>query len=261
MFFLKGKTKQLSQGGTGCDEVGTCIYNFFKDHCVGKNFLFYTDNCSAQNKNKYLLSLYHYAIKVLGVVSITHKYLVVGHTQNQGDSAHSTIEREKTQILKNGSIFVPTQRKSVIQCAKKTETPYAVHELNFSDILDLKDLVTQFGKNFTVNNDGDRVVWNDIKKIFMQASSPYLIFYNDTYDQNATMKCLNVRNKMRGRGGVNVELNLRYKYHQQPKILTLKKKDLLALRLKCIPRVYRDYYSSLEAGDNHIEPDEHNENY
>lgn len=125
-------------------------------------------------------------------------------------------------------MYVPTQWKSVIQCAKKTGTPYAVHELDFSDILDLKNLVTQFGKNFTVNKDGARVVWNDIKKIFIQASSPYLIFYNDTYDQNATMKCLNMRNKMRGRGGVNVELNLRYKYHQRPKISSLKKKDLLA---------------------------------
>ncbi|XP_022823697.1 uncharacterized protein LOC111362445 isoform X3 [Spodoptera litura] len=250
-----------SLGGKGCDEVGTCIYKFLKDHCVGKNVFFYTDNCSAQNKNKYLLSLYHYAIKVLGVVSITHKYLVIGHTQNEGDSVHSTIEREKTRILKNGSIFVPTQWKSVIQCAKKCGTPYEVHELDFSDILDLKDLVTQFGKNFTVNNDGDRVVWNEIKKIYMQASSPYLVFYNDTYEPNSTMKCLNVRNRTRGRSAANVELHLRNKYHQRPKISNLKKKDLLALcDSNVIPRVYREYYSSLEAGDNHIEPDEHNEN-
>ena len=120
---------------------------FWKTTVLEKKIFFYTDNCSAQNKNKNLLTLHHYAIKVLGVVSITHKYLVIGHTQNEGDSVHSTIEREKTRILKNESIFVPTQWKSVIQCAKKSGTPYEVHELDFSDILDLKDLVTQFGKN------------------------------------------------------------------------------------------------------------------
>lgn len=249
-----------SLGGKGCDEVGTCIYTFLKDHCVGKHVIFYTDNCSAQNKNKYLLSLYHFAIKVLGVMSVTHKYLVIGHTQNEGDSVHSTIEREKTRILKNGSIFVPPQWKSVIQCAKKTGTPYEVYELDFSEILDLKDLVTQYGKNFTVNNDGDRVVWNDIKKIFMQASSPYLVFYNNTYDPCETMKCLNVRNKTRGRGA-DVELRLRNKFQQRPKISSLKKKDLLSLcDSNVIPKVYRDYYLSLEAADNHHEPDEHNEN-
>lgn len=81
-----------SLGGKGCDEVGTCILRLLKDYCVGKHVIFYTDNCSAQNKNKYLMSLYHYAIKVLGVLSISHKYFIVGHTQNEGDSVHSTIE-------------------------------------------------------------------------------------------------------------------------------------------------------------------------
>ncbi|CAG4918382.1 unnamed protein product [Colias eurytheme] len=175
-----------SLGGKGCDEV-------------------------AQNKNKYLLSLYHYAIKVLGVKSITHKYLVVGHTQNEGDNVHSVIEREKTRILKNGSIFVPSQWISLIQCAKKTGTPYGVHELDWTDILNLKELVKQFGKNFTVNNDGDRVVWNDTRKIYMQATSPYLVFYNDTYNSETSMKCLNVRQKVRGKNAANVNPQLQKK--------------------------------------------------
>ncbi|XP_041982815.1 uncharacterized protein LOC121739498 isoform X3 [Aricia agestis] len=243
-----------SLGGKGCDEVGTCILRFLKDYCIGKHVIFYTDNCSAQNKNKYLMSLYHYSIKVLGVLSITHKYLIVGHTQNEGDSVHSTIEQEKKRILKNGSIFVPSQWSSLIQCAKKKGNPYQVYELDYKDIVDLKELVSQFGKNFTINTDGDRVIWNDIKKIFMQASSPYSIFYCDTYG-TSTMKCINVRHKMRGTA-VNVELQIKKKYYARPKISNLKKKDLLALCNSVIPRVYWDFYTNLEATDNFVENEE-----
>lgn len=240
-----------SLGGKGCDEVGTCILKFLENHAVGKHVKFYTDNCAAQNKNKYLMSLYYYAMKKLNVKSITHKYLIVGHTQNEGDSVHSTIEREKTRILKNGSIFVPSQWVSVIQCARKKGTPYQVHELDYTDIVDLKNLLPQYGKNFTFNTDGDRVVWNEIKKIFMQVSSQHLIFYHDSYEPNSTMKIIDVRQKVRGMPVT--ELQLRKKYHQRPKISHLKKRDLVALcDSNVIPRVYREYYCNLEATNNRL---------
>lgn len=149
---------------------------------------------------------------------------------------------------------------SLIQCAKKSGTPYVVHELDWTDILNLKELIKQFGKNFTINNDGDRVVWNDIRKIYMQASSPYLVFYNDTYDSEATMKCLNVRHKIRSKNAANVNPQLQRKYHKRPKISSLKKRDLLSLcDANVIPSVYRDYYESLETTENIAELEENYE--
>lgn len=35
-----------------------------------------------------------YAVQQFKIKSIVHKYLIAGHTQNEGDATHSTIERE-----------------------------------------------------------------------------------------------------------------------------------------------------------------------
>ena len=53
----------------------------------------------------------------MDIKSITHKYLIIGHTENEGDSMHSCIEREKKGVVLSGSIYVP----SVIANARKVE--------------------------------------------------------------------------------------------------------------------------------------------
>ena len=37
---------------------------------------------------------------------ITHKYFIKGHSQNEGDSCHSLIERQVKRLLRNGPIYV-----------------------------------------------------------------------------------------------------------------------------------------------------------
>lgn len=55
------------------------------------------------------------------VRSITHKYLISGHSQNEGDSVHSTIEKAIKKSLKSGPIYVPDQYAQIIRTAKKKE--------------------------------------------------------------------------------------------------------------------------------------------
>lgn len=47
-----------------------------------------------------MIALLIYAVQVLKIKSISHKYLISGHTQNEGDSTHSTIEKEVCSVLK-----------------------------------------------------------------------------------------------------------------------------------------------------------------
>lgn len=45
--------------------------------------IFYSDNRLGQNKNKFILALYIYAVRHFNnIKTITHKYLIKGHTQN-----------------------------------------------------------------------------------------------------------------------------------------------------------------------------------
>lgn len=56
--------------------------------------VFYSDNCCGQQKNKFMLAMYQYAINELPKLrSVTHNFFIKGHTQNEGDAAHSLIQR------------------------------------------------------------------------------------------------------------------------------------------------------------------------
>lgn len=69
-----------------------------------KSFIFWSDNCGGQNRNKIIFLMYMYCSWKFNV-DITHIFLVVGHTQNEGDSIHSVIERKTRNVL----IYTPDQ--------------------------------------------------------------------------------------------------------------------------------------------------------
>lgn len=81
--------------------------------------VFYSDNCSGQNKNQVLLSMHLYAVKTLKIPSITHKYLIVGHTQKKGDVMHSLIEKQLSLVTKKTPLYGPSQLVLVVRVAKK----------------------------------------------------------------------------------------------------------------------------------------------
>ncbi|XP_068221553.1 uncharacterized protein [Palaemon carinicauda] len=76
-----------SNGHRGVNELGTCVLKYLKDTCDSgcTDFIFYSDNCSGQQKNKLMLALCLYAVTNLDIHSITHKYLIKGPIQNEGD--------------------------------------------------------------------------------------------------------------------------------------------------------------------------------
>lgn len=107
------------EGGKGATEVGSCLYKYLEEQSLKRDnenleFILYSDNCGAQQKNRlkinlvlnlhktkqfifpfrYIIAVLMYAVQTLKIKSITHKYLIVGHTQNEGDSTHSVIEKQ-----------------------------------------------------------------------------------------------------------------------------------------------------------------------
>ncbi|CAG9816980.1 unnamed protein product [Phaedon cochleariae] len=77
-----------TEGARGAVEIGSCILDYIKAQSErnpenGIEIIFYSDNCCGQQKNKYLLSVYAYAVINMNVKSITHKFLIRGHSQNE----------------------------------------------------------------------------------------------------------------------------------------------------------------------------------
>lgn len=134
-------------GNRGADEIGSCVFRYIEmimasyseDSKV--NLIFYSDNCCGQNKNQFIIALYLYCVmKFKNLNSITHKFLICGHTQNEGDAVHSVIEKNIKRNLKSGPIYVPSQYVQIIKTAKKSGEPYHVNELSYSDFVSLKKL-------------------------------------------------------------------------------------------------------------------------
>ncbi|KAJ8869499.1 hypothetical protein PR048_028490 [Dryococelus australis] len=88
-----------TSGNKGGIEIASCVCvcKYIKaTNC--KVFIFYSDNCCAQNKNKFLATMYPFATHTSQKAeSITHNYFVVGHTQNDGDYMNSCIEKQNKE--------------------------------------------------------------------------------------------------------------------------------------------------------------------
>ncbi|XP_041968863.1 uncharacterized protein LOC121725818 [Aricia agestis] len=70
-------------GKRGANEIGTCVYKFLEELSSkqpNKDIIFYSDNCCGQQKNKFVFIMYYFAVNTLPIKSITHKFLIRGHT-------------------------------------------------------------------------------------------------------------------------------------------------------------------------------------
>ena len=75
----------------GASEIASCVYHFIKQKVEDgkREFIFFSDNCSTQNKNRFYVTMLWFCLLKFGISSITHKYL---EKVNENDSIHATIE-------------------------------------------------------------------------------------------------------------------------------------------------------------------------
>lgn len=104
-----------------------------------------------------------YAVKTLQINKITHKFLIRGHTQNEGDTAHSIIEKAIKRAKKSGAIYVPDQYVQIIRSAKIKGNKFNVEEPNFDDFYDLKKLSDEIELNTVKDVDWNTIKTSDIK--------------------------------------------------------------------------------------------------
>lgn len=111
-----------SIGKRGANVVSSCLFNFIEKNASKgiKEFRFWSDHCASQNRNSIVYSLYVYAAKKFNV-SKYRRFLEKGHTQNEGNSIHSVIERAS----KSKIIYTAEEWRLLARWAKNEE-PYKV---------------------------------------------------------------------------------------------------------------------------------------
>ncbi|KAI8114695.1 hypothetical protein CVS40_12962 [Lucilia cuprina] len=186
-------------GNRGPFEIGSCVLHYIESEIQKESnpedveFIFYSDNCAGQQKNKSLISMYSYAVQKYHIKSITHKFLITGHTQNEGDNVHSVIEKQIKRHVTCIPIYIPEQYISLIATAKKTGRPYKLHKLSHNDFYDLKTLQEEWGHNFTTDVEKEKILWKDIEILKVEKNSPESFFYKTSYS-DSNFKEVKVRN-------------------------------------------------------------------
>ncbi|CAH2102002.1 unnamed protein product [Euphydryas editha] len=241
------------EGQRGACEIGTCVYKYIlkKTSAAATSepieLIFYSDNCCGQQKNQYIISLYLYALnEIHNLKSITHKFLIKGHTQNEGDAVHSTIEKRIKKALRSGPIYVPDQYVQIIREAKKKGNKFIVNEMSYSEFFNIKCLAQY---KFNKNADGEIVKIGDIKVIKIEKTeenddaNKIKVFYKTSYiqDEFKEIKLQKQRHNVRNVRTQNSRSRLQIKrlYHTKLQLSERKKDDLRSLvQSKHIPKYY-----------------------
>ncbi|XP_026736448.1 uncharacterized protein LOC113500004 [Trichoplusia ni] len=123
-------------GGRGANQVASCLFYYIMN-CVPddiKHLVFYSDSCSGQNKNIHVVCMFLLAMRNnTNLETITHNFLVPGHTHMDCDVDHALIEKakKKTQM----DIHHPRDWYQLVRtCSKKK--PFTVVEMHSELFLD-----------------------------------------------------------------------------------------------------------------------------
>ena len=184
-------------GKRGSSEIGSALWFWLKQiPKTVKELSLFSDCCGGQNRNQHIAAFFMYVVQTLHFDCIEHKFLETGHTHMEVESMHSAIEAQKKIV----PIFSIIDWMTVFRLARssrkrKNAKPFNVHQLTFSDMLDLSDLSKKIIKNRNKDENGATVKWLKIKCLKYEKSKPNCFQYR--YD--FTMPYINVFTKGRGR--------------------------------------------------------------
>lgn len=231
------------EANRGSCEVASCLLHFIEKRVNEGivNFTCYADNCAGQNKNKMVFVMLAYA-SVKFNVNIKLTFLETGHTQNEGDAVHATIE----QYARKRKVYSEHKWCDIIRNAKRTGHKYIVINVQYHMIFNFKDLTNNTNWKKTTNKNNKEsskpVSVSTIKQVTVSHEFPNQLKYKTAFDLE--FETLILRKE---KAHVNLgKYVLNKLYTGQQGIKAAKLKDMLELCNKyIIPQQHHDYYKSL----------------
>ena len=127
---------------------------------------------------------------------------------------------------------------SIIEAARSSK-PYLIQELDYSDILDLKDLT----KRLMTPSQSQQISWLNLKWLRFVKGEPDVIYFK--YDMDEPFRELRIRAR-RGRPEKVFEKPIAKRYSSRIPISTAKKADLKKMcDLRIIKERHHPFYKSL----------------
>ena len=220
------------EGGKGPEEVGTCLMDYLSEKAMEgySSIVAFSDATGSQNRSYILIAAFLHIIKITGLMEINHIFFESGHSQNEGDSIHSSIERASKKL----TVTSPDEWVGIIKVAQSAN-PLALKRLTHRDFKSFKELATKFFSNVPKTCDGEKVMISMAKFITIRDGE---VSVSNDYHQN---KCV----QMRLRRGWN-EYELKGKYREPIGVSDKKKKDLMQLcKSFAIPPTAHSFFENL----------------
>lgn len=128
----------------GADEVASVLLKYLNTKTDVDDLVVFTDNCPGQNKNWLVMSLWMQLVKEGRFKTITHHFLVSGHTHLPSDRDFALIEKRHKKY--SPQIYSPEGWHNVIKEANK-KTPFVVTVMEQADFLNFGPSVDGINKN------------------------------------------------------------------------------------------------------------------
>ena len=150
------------QGGKGPDEIGTCLKDFISEKVAEgyTSVIALSDATGSQNRSYILVAAFLDIIRTTGLTEINHIFFETGHSQNEEDSIHSSIERAS----RNVTVTSPDEWFGIIKVAQPAN-PLTVERLTYRDFGGYKELATKFFSRSPKTTNGDKVMISTAKWI------------------------------------------------------------------------------------------------
>lgn len=146
-------------GRKGPNEIGTGLLRFVDLKVLTgiKEFSWYSDSPTGQNRNRMIFSMELYAA-VRYQVKITHRFLQSGHSYSDVDSMHARVEGES----KHKHMYTPQQWEELILNAKKSGEEYKTTFLQTNEILNLHFFVDK--ESWDKDDNNRPILWSKVRE-------------------------------------------------------------------------------------------------
>ena len=221
----------------GASNIASCVWKYMAANTESgqcSEFVFFTDNCGGQNKNKTMAAMYLHAVRTLSVERISHYYLEAGHTQNEGDSMHAVIERASKHV----NVYTPVQWYTLASSAKKSGSSYTVTEME-GHMKDFKALGESYCKRLQEAVSLKSPEWHKIKALMVEKQSPHVLFVKYSHEESSFIPFVNTT--------ANNQSDLSLSALENVSTVSKAKKDdlLYMCNQLIIPKDYHSFYSLL----------------
>ena len=159
--------------GRGSHEMASCVLQYFKNTEVKAQTLHvYSDNCSGQNKNFNILSLWQYLVANGSFKEIRHIFPLSGHTMMPCDRDFGDIERK---LQKSKCIYTPSEYMNRIKDAR-VKNKFQVTEMVCDEFLDVTPLANAQTKR-TATSGREKIDYRKSTSSVLPVNNFQLVFF------------------------------------------------------------------------------------